>query len=206
MLYRIFVSLYFNISWQGTWSIFRYTELKGKLKFRPGQWSMCMQSSFKPRWTHNGVLFTLSLTIKHALAMLAQLQYNHIMCLHVFFSSCARRHFPNDSLFIVWNNESRAEEDFKQLRQYMLYLIRCNGWVEASKRVVVRKHESGPKMWKREKKESFSNSLAGSKCVYSKPSSPRDAALILKRKKFHCLHSLGVQGAIHHYFPQGFTA
>lgn len=81
------------------------------------------------------VLFTVSSTLDHALAKLALLQNDHIICLHVkvfFFSSkylIMRGSF--DSLFIVWNNEAK---DFKQ---GMLYLLRCNDWVEASEHVAL---------------------------------------------------------------------
>lgn len=80
------------------------------------QWSICLQFSFKSGWSHNGVLFTVSSTLEHALAMPAPLHNDHIICLHVkvFFYIWAGGHFPNDSLFIVWNNEPRVKEDFRQ--------------------------------------------------------------------------------------------
>lgn len=47
--------------------------------------------------------------------MLVQLQNDHKICSHVkvFFYFWEWKFFPNDSLFIVWN-ESRPKEDFKQ--------------------------------------------------------------------------------------------
>ena len=80
------------------------------------QWSICLQFSFKSGWSHNGVLFTVSSTLEHALATLAPLHNDHIICLHVrvFFYIWAGGHFPNDSLFIVWNNEPRVKEDFRR--------------------------------------------------------------------------------------------
>lgn len=106
------------------------------------QWSICLQFRFKSRWSHNGVLFTVSSTLEHALAMLAQLQNDHIICLHVkvFFYIWAEGNFPNDSLFIVWKSEAMADRDFRQPIHRLLCLFKlqwlrwmeqecCSNWV-----------------------------------------------------------------------------
>lgn len=81
------------------------------------QWSICLQFRFKSGWSHNGVLFTVSSTLEHALAVLAQLQNDRIICLHVkvFFYIWAEGNFPNDSLFIVWKKKKKTRPGLTEI-------------------------------------------------------------------------------------------
>lgn len=131
------------------------------------------------------ILFTVSSTLEHALAMLALLQNDHIICLHVqvcFYIWEWGGFFPNGSLFIVWNNEARAK-DFKQ---GMFYLLRCSDWVEASEHIeLIEFAWEWPQM---PKIQGIFKQNSRDKIYYCKPVSLWATALIKKKKKknFHC--------------------